>query len=285
MKYTYVPYKKVKPYKKEFETYLVEVKKELKEEYQVKCNIYPTGSVAKKLVTQNNECFDLDFNLEIIGNQRYPDKKLKNLIIEILNKKILQNNKYSYGKDSTSSITFHHKCEKVSIDIGILKRNKKNELERLIHDKKSDEYKWNLIKDSEDIENKARKLRKEKKLQNEIRKLYLKKKNNNTHSSPSFIIYIEVINELYNKYYNSSIKPQYKYLGKMTSNTALYYFNLFLNKKWVDKKNDFTFSCKQEKGIAYWSCVFGEFKSEGQRKKKKAKNEVCYLFLRNKFKI
>ncbi len=285
MKYTYVPYNEVKPYKKEVETYLVDAKKELKEKHQVKCNIYPTGSVAKKLVTQNNGHFDLDFNLEIRKAQGYSDKDLKNLIIRILNTKILQNNKYSHCKDSTSSITFHHKDEKVSIDIGILKRNKKNELERLIHDKKSDEYKWNLIKNSEDIENKAKKLRKEKKLQNEIRKLYLKKKNNNTHSSPSFIIYIEVINELYNKHYNSSIKPQHKYLDKMTPNTALYYFNLFLNKKWVDKKNDFSFSCKQEKGIAYWSCDLGEFKSKGQRKKKKAKNEVCYRFLKNKFKI
>lgn len=79
---------------------------------------------------------------------------------------------------------------------------------RLIHEKtgivSKDRYYWNEAFCSEGLENKVEWLKNEPKIWNEIRDTYLEKKNmylhRNDHDHPSFIVYIETINEIYDKH-------------------------------------------------------------------------------------
>ena len=87
-------------------------------------------------------------------------------------------------------------------------RNKNNagEWERLIHEKTgytyNDRYFWNAAPNSKDYQEKARKIKSVSGWWNKVRTKYLDRKNyylkkgDNNH--PSFVCYIEVINDVYN---------------------------------------------------------------------------------------
>ena len=176
------------------------------------------GSGAKKLITQNGkEPVDLDYNLYILsfkGRFIPSERDIKEYVRKQFN--IVLNKKgWSDCNDSTSALTteyryFVHLKNKTefSIDLGIVKQDHYG-WHRLIHQKTGniyyDCYYWNLIPNSHSLAEKAALIKKAH-LWMEVRETYLAKKIMYLHrqdfNHPSFIVYIETINEIYNKYFN-----------------------------------------------------------------------------------
>lgn len=172
------------------------------------------GSGAKNLITQNaNEPIDLDYNLcvvEVYEINFNDGTAIKEYIRKQFNV-ILQKNQLNNCQDSTSALTTDEiyftegNQTNFSIDLAIV-REKYNGLERLKHIKTgffiNDQWYWNEARDSKDLAVKANDIKKRGMWQ-EVRELYLEKKNmylrNNDHDHPSFIVYIETINEIYSK--------------------------------------------------------------------------------------
>ncbi len=304
MSYKYVSKKEIKPYSVFCSSKMNELKQELQKK-GISCTFYSIGSRAKNMVTQNEDApFDLDYNLEIQSKlpKKYSDlQKLKDLIRSEMDKLIANCKDYSYGKDSTSALTYilHHNntpTVKFSFDIGIVARNKKGNLQRLIHNKRNKLFLWNEAKDSKDIEERAKKL-KLKGFTNQIRNCYLKKKNdylstNKTEEHPSFNIYIETINELYsnfiekNNYTVSKEKNNsQKYLSKINEKNAYMYLCLFMKNNWIENIK-LIFELKYKNGLAYWQCheKNSNIQSPQKRKKREARNSVSFKILKNKFK-
>lgn len=93
------------------------------------------------------------------------------------------------------------------MDVCIIAKDDDGNLYRLIHKKTgfvdSDNYFWNQVPDSSEVSQKATAL-KDNNLWEEVRDCYLDKKNlylsRNDHDHPSFIYYIEAVNEVYSRY-------------------------------------------------------------------------------------
>ena len=175
------------------------------------------GSGAKNLITQNgNEPIDLDYNLcilKVFNINPNDGKTIKNHIQKHFNI-ILQNNGGEDCQDSTSALSTelrHFTKEnqtEFKIDLAIIRKNRCS-WERLIHRKTGiaalDQWYWNEAPNSIEIADKAKDI-KEENLWLEVRELYLDKKNMYLHrldknNHPSFNVYIETINEVYNKYF------------------------------------------------------------------------------------
>lgn len=179
------------------------------------------GSGARNMVTQNgNGPFDLDYNLEIV---KAPDKywnDLRNLknTVRILLDKAEGLHCFSESQDSTSCLTalLHFKDEptvKFSFDVAIVTKNSKGKLCRLIHNKNvwgygNDQYVWNEIPNSHNISKKVKCIKSNGKW-TEVREKYVGLKNQylsqNDKNHPSFIVYIESVNQIYNKYFHCCI--------------------------------------------------------------------------------
>lgn len=174
------------------------------------------GSGAKNLITQNeNEAIDLDYNLCIVSTESINIRdghEIKEYVRKQFNK-VLYSNGWDDCQDSTSVLTTgkytFQKGNKTafSIDIAIICKYDNN-WQRLIHQKTGfvnlDRYCWNEIQDSGKLEEKVRVIKSEN-LWNEVRSIYLEKKNfylcGNDYTHPSFIIYVEAVNQIYNKYF------------------------------------------------------------------------------------
>lgn len=180
----------------------------------ISCQIFLIGSGARNLVTaNNNEPFDFDFNLNILKYDNWRDgRKIKETVRKAANKVMSE-----YGlndfQDSTSSLTstvicFRNKPNlKFSIDIGIVTKDNNGQWHRLIHKKTGytiiDNYYWNEVKHSDDIRNKVTILKKNNHWE-DVRQRYLDIKNkylkDNDNNHPSFVCYIEAVNEMFQKY-------------------------------------------------------------------------------------
>lgn len=175
------------------------------------------GSGAKNLITQNeNEAIDLDYNLCIVRTKSInimDGHEIKEYVRKQFNK-VLSLNGWSDCKDSTSVFTTEERVFKkgnqtaFKIDLAITCKYHNN-WQRLIHQKTGfvnlDRYYWNEVQDSGRLEEKVRALKPEN-LWGEVRTAYLDKKNlylrRNDHNHPSFIVYVETVNQVYNKYFN-----------------------------------------------------------------------------------
>lgn len=173
------------------------------------------GSGAKNLITQNeNEPIDLDYNLCIVSTKSInmlDSRAIKEYIRKQFNK-VLSSNGWGDCQDSTSAFTTEKRVFKkgnqtaFKIDIAITCKYLNN-WQRLIHQKTGlvilDGYYWNEVKDSGRLEEKVRALKSED-LWDEVRDTYLEKKNfylcKNDHNHPSFIVYVETVNQIYNQY-------------------------------------------------------------------------------------
>lgn len=176
------------------------------------------GSGARNMVTRNGEGpFDLDYNLEII---KAPDEYLNNLrhlkdTVRVLLDKASGSQCFSESNDSTSCLTalMHFKDKpavKFSFDVAIVWRNSKGMLCRLIHNKNAwgygkDQYVWNEVPNSHDVAQKAKRIKAKGKWI-EVREEYVRRKEmylsrplDKDH--PSFILYIEVVNDVYYKFH------------------------------------------------------------------------------------
>ena len=97
-----------------------------------------------------------------------------------------------------------------SFDVAIIKKNPNGNYMCLIHNKNVyalglDQYTWNEVPRSHQVKDKADEL-KEAGLWQEVRDRYLEKKNMylswQDRNHPSFVVYVEAVNEVYNRYFN-----------------------------------------------------------------------------------
>lgn len=173
------------------------------------------GSGAKNLITQNeNESIDLDYNLCIVSTKSInilDCRGIKEYVRKQFNK-VLHLNGWGDCQDSTSAFTTEKRVFKEGnqtafrIDVAITCMYNSS-WQRLIHQKTGfvnlDRYYWNEVKDSRRLEEKVCVI-KINSLWDEVRTAYLEKKNfylrSNDQTHPSFVIYVEAVNQIYNKH-------------------------------------------------------------------------------------
>ena len=176
------------------------------------------GSGARNLVTRNgNGPYDLDYNLEIMKaeDQYWDDLRHLKDTIRVTLDKATGLTCFDESQDSTSVLTaiLFFKNEpnvKFSFDVAIVARNDKGTYMRLVHNKNailtcngySDQYTWNEVPSSHNVKEKADKIKKAGQwllVRNryvELKNLYLQRQ---TKDKPSFIVYVEAVNEIYSK--------------------------------------------------------------------------------------
>ena len=172
------------------------------------------GSGSRNLITQNaNDPIDLDYNLciEDFGDFSIRSgREIKNYIQTQFNT-ILQKNRWSDCQDSTSVLTTEYRHftkgnnTEFKIDLAIVYSDDHGWY-RLIHEKTGyvilDRFYWNMVPDSQDVWEKVGSI-KEQNQWKAVRDTYLEKKNmylcRNDRNHPSFNIYVESVNEVYNK--------------------------------------------------------------------------------------
>lgn len=174
------------------------------------------GSGAKNLVTQNaDESIDLDYNICVLDTKSIiinNGRDIKEYVRKEFNT-VLKANNWGDCQDSTSALTTEKRVFKqgnktaFSIDLAITCKNNFG-WHKLIHEKNGwtiyDRYYWNEIPDSRQLDERVYSI-KLNDLWNEVRDIYLEKKNlylqRNDTTHPSFIIYIESVNQVYYKYF------------------------------------------------------------------------------------
>jgi len=184
----------------------------LKEDYDIGANFYLVGSGARNLILQNeSDPVDLDYNLEIVRCEDFDDcRHLKECTRKSFNKAL---NKYQLRdcEDSTSSLTskriqFTSGIDTgFSIDVCITVRDEKDNYHRLIHEKTgwtyNDRYYWNIAPHSKELKKKTDYIKKCGKWEL-VRGQYQRIKNRyltrNDHNHPSFVCYVEAVNNVYN---------------------------------------------------------------------------------------
>lgn len=181
----------------------------------LKVKAHLVGSGAHNMVTQNaNEPIDLDFNLVIIGiNGDINDcKTIKNYIMNKYNE-VLNELDWGNCNDSTSALTTKNRYftdgnqTLWSIDLGIIVQNQDGRWWRLKHHKsgyyQNNEWFWNEGPSTNGLTSKVNNL-KSNNLWEEVRECYLEKKNmyltRNDYNHPSYVCYIEAVNEVYGRY-------------------------------------------------------------------------------------
>lgn len=183
----------------------------LKKDYDIGAFFCLVGSGGRNLITQNaNEPVDLDYNLTIVRCDGCRDcKYLKESCQKAFNKAL---RKHGWGdcQDSTSVLTTKERVLKrgnktpFKMDVCIVTEDTEGNL-RLIHEKTgwicNDSYYWNQAPNSKVIRDKADFIKKSGQW-SAVREEYLRIKNQylkrNDHNHPSFICYIEAVNNVYN---------------------------------------------------------------------------------------
>ena len=184
----------------------------LKEDYNIGSVFYLVGSGARNLIVQNASLpIDLDYNLEIVRCEDYEDcRTLKECARKSFNK-ALKEHGWGDCEDSKSSLTTKKRHfvkgnpTEFSMDICIVRRDTEDRFHRLIHEKTGfvnlDRYYWNEALHSVGLQKKVKYIKKRGKWQL-VRIQYLNIKNGylrqNDHNHPSFICYIEAVNNVYN---------------------------------------------------------------------------------------
>jgi len=178
---------------------------------EIKAEMEAVGSKKRGLITQNeNNAIDYDFNLFVINADSFRANTLKELIRNSFND-VLNRNGWGDCHDSTSVLTTEQRVLKkgnktpFSIDVAIVKEDAARNIHRLIHQKTGfvefDQWYWNIAPNSQNIRDKEKYLKPE--YWSLVRAKYLEKKNmyltRNNDDHPSFICYIEALNEVYTK--------------------------------------------------------------------------------------
>ena len=184
----------------------------LKEDFDIGATPFLVGSGAKNLVTQNgNQPVDLDYNLEIVRCEDFDDCRYLKECVRKSFDKVLRAHGWWTCQDSTSALTAKHPYRglnprnQYAIDVCIVMQDEDGHYHRLIHKKTrwgcDDEYYWNIGPNSRELKKKEAYIRKHGKWEL-VRDQYLRLKNHyltqNDHDHPSFICYIEAVNNVYN---------------------------------------------------------------------------------------
>lgn len=206
--YNYVTKEQMSRYKSLLQSILDKLREKLKWEYGIEVRIVLVGSGANNMVTRNGRGgFDLDYNLvlsSIPPEYAGSPQTLKTIVRRELDTLIPC--EFSHGKDSTSAITFllHSPDQSgfiFKVDVALILAGK-NGYSRLIRDRNTKRYIWNLVRKSRNLKPRLNAIKAAGRL-DELADIYQQKKNmylsrqDNDH--PSFVVYIEAINELYRK--------------------------------------------------------------------------------------
>ena len=194
-------------------TLMKELEESLRED-GLNSQFFLVGSGARNMVTQNSdEPIDFDYNLNIISCDDFDEcKDIKEKIRKHLNK-ILQSYNLRDVEDSTSSLTTKpmrlEGYENVffSIDVCVVTKDDREMWLRLKHEKginsNYDKYYWNEAPNSKKYSEKAKKIKEVPGWWEVVREHYLNIKNHylskNDHNHPSFVCYIEAINQVFNE--------------------------------------------------------------------------------------
>lgn len=181
------------------------------------------GSGAKNLITQNgSEPIDLDYNLCIcdLYGKHMSEHDIKEYVREVFNE-VLREKGLGVCKDSRAVLSTKKKPvmkdnpTKVKMDLAIVRETERG-WERLVHHEKTgfvnlDRYCWNLTRDSKYLREKVQRIKERPELWQEVRDRYLHKKNTylcrNDHDHPSFVVYMETINEVYYAHFGTQSFP------------------------------------------------------------------------------
>ena len=212
MAYEFVCESEAKRYRSDCSDVLKETCELLKEK-GISAQFSLIGSGARNMITRNGEGpYDLDYNLLIMrAEERYWNdlRLLKETVRNALNW-AERREFFSDAQDSTSCLTalLHFKDTpnvEFSFDVAIIKKNPNGNYMRLIHNKPWNQYTWNEVPRSHQVKDKADEL-KEAGLWQEVRDRYLEMKNMylswQDHNHSSFVVYVEAVNEVYNRHFN-----------------------------------------------------------------------------------
>ncbi len=176
------------------------------------------GSGARNMITRNGDGpYDLDYNLLVVkADDEYRDPRLlKDTIRNALNKAV-GGKFFSDAQDSTSCLTtlLHFEDSpdvEFSFDVAIIAKNRNGNYMRLIHNKLWNQYTWNEVPHSHQVKGRADELKKAG-LWQKVRDRYREKKNMylswQDHNHPSFVVYVEAVNEVYNERFNRNELPR-----------------------------------------------------------------------------
>ena len=192
---------------------LKDLELELRKNYKINSQCFLVGSGGRNMITQNeDEPIDFDYNLNIISCPDWDKaKEIKENTRTAFNK-VMKSKGLDDVDDSTSSLTskliyFTNNPNKMfSIDVCIVTKNNAGNWERLIHEKTGfdfyDKYYWNTAPNSKDYQKKADKIKLIPGWWDDVREEYLDIKNryltSNDYNHPSFVCYIEAVNNVYN---------------------------------------------------------------------------------------
>ncbi len=183
----------------------------LKVDHDIGARFFMVGSGARRLITRNaNQPVDLDYNLEIVRCEDFDDCRYLKECVRKSFDKVLRAHGWWTCQDSTSVLTAKRQMyfvtapAKYGIDVCIIMQDD-GHYHRLIHKKAhwpcDDEYYWNIGPNSRELKEKEEYIRKHGKWEL-VRDQYLRLKNHyltqNDHDHPSFICYIEAVNNVYN---------------------------------------------------------------------------------------
>lgn len=222
--YEYVTKKEVKPCRTYSSMKMCQLVKKLREE-DIISQFVLVGSGGHNMVTRiksGNVCrndYDLDYNLVIIKMPKeYWDNpgKLKSLVTDRMNSLI--NRSHQGGQDSTAAIIYHPlhiTSEYHKLDIGIVTRFKPNlPMSRLVRSNQNHSYKWEEVPHSKDMKSKVKKINISG-LNPKFRDVYLdmKKRYHKDENHPTFIIYVEAVNQVYQSVRKGGEKTMAKVSG------------------------------------------------------------------------
>lgn len=192
-----------------------EIVKEVEDELRsqgLNSQVFLIGSGGRNMVMQNeNEPIDFDYNLNVLSCDDFNNcKEIKELVRKAFNK-VMRRNNLDDVDDSTSSLTTKkiylesYPEIEFSIDLAIVAMDNDGKWYRLKHEKtgysSNDRYYWNEAPNSKGYNDKAIKI-KQVQCWELVREQYKNIKNkyltSNDHDHPSFICYIEAVNNVYN---------------------------------------------------------------------------------------
>jgi len=204
---------------------LTEARDTLREQYDIVTNFELVGSGARNTITRNGDGpYDLDYNLVIV---HLPDQyknnlgNLKETVRRCLNNAV-RSNDFDDAQDSTSVLTsirhFNDTPNVVfSFDVAIVMYNSNGTLMRLIHNKNAvgfgynGQLTWNEVPSAKKVADKVAAIKKAGAgYWMQVRDKYLDFKNRylsrQDNSHPSFIVYVEAVNDVYQTIQNQGEK-------------------------------------------------------------------------------
>ena len=212
-------------YESEAKRYRSDCSRTLKKTYEllrakgISAQFTLVGSGARNMITRNGDgLYDLDYNLLIMkAEERYWNdlRLLKETVRNALNR-AERREFFSDAQDSTSCLTalLHFKDTpnvEFSFDVAIIAKNRNGNYMRLIHNKPWNQYTWNEVPHSHQVKGRADEL-KDAGLLEEVRIRYLRLKNmylsRQNQNHPSFVVYVEAVNEVYNERFNRNELPR-----------------------------------------------------------------------------